>query len=136
MMDLEYVRAYIDDLLILSNGNWQDHLDKLDEVLTRLGQAGLKVNGRKSFFGKPELEYLGYWITRKGIQPLPKKVQAILNIKPPTKRKQLRSFIGMVNYYRDMWPKRSELLAPLTHLCSKKNKWSWTNKEQEAFDNM
>jgi hypothetical protein len=73
MHDLEFVRAYIDDLLVLSSGNWTDHLEKLDEVLTRLEKAGLKVNAKKSFFGRPELEYLGYWITRQGIQPVPKK---------------------------------------------------------------
>ena len=61
-------------------------------------------------------------------------MKAILEIKPPTKRKELRKFIGMINYYRDMWTKRSETLAPLTRLCSKKNKWQWTEVEQKAFD--
>ena len=55
MQDLEFVRAYIDDLLILTKGSWTDHVAKVDEVLTRLRKAGLK-----SFFGKAELEYLGY----------------------------------------------------------------------------
>jgi hypothetical protein len=71
-------------------------------VLQRIKDSGLKVNAKKSFFGRSELEYLGYWITQTGIQPIPKKVQAILNIQPPTKKKQLQSFIGMINYYRDM----------------------------------
>ena len=70
--DLEFVRAYIDDLLIVTNETFQDHLDKLDRVLTRLSRAGLKINATKSFFCQHELEYLGYWITRYGIQPLPK----------------------------------------------------------------
>jgi hypothetical protein len=55
----------------------------LEEVLTRLRKAGLKVNGAKSRFAGFEMEYLGYWITRKGIQPTLKKVNAILNMKPP-----------------------------------------------------
>ena len=97
VQDLEYVRAYIDDLLIITKGNWFDHLNKLDVVLHCLKQAGLKVNAKKSFFGKTELEYLGYWITRQGIQPIPKKVEAIQKLKAPTTKKQLRSFIGMVN---------------------------------------
>ena len=70
--DLEFVRAYIDDLLIVTNETFQDHLDKLDRVLTRLSRAGLEINATKSFFCQHELEYLGYWITRYGIQPLPK----------------------------------------------------------------
>ena len=75
--DLEFVRAYIDDLLIVTNETFQDHLDKLDRVLTRLGRARLKINATKSFFCQHELEYLGYWITRYGIQPIPKKIEAI-----------------------------------------------------------
>ena len=64
MQDLEYVRAYIDDLLIITSGSYADHLEKLGVVLQKLRKAGLKVNAKKSFFAKDELEYLGYWITR------------------------------------------------------------------------
>ena len=102
MMDLDFVRVYIDDLLIITSGSWTDHLDILEEVLARLEKARLKVNVKKSFFGKPKLEYLGYWITNQGIQPLPKKVQAILNIKSSKSTKEIKSFVGMINYYRDM----------------------------------
>ena len=64
LMDgLEFVRTYIDDLLVISKGSWEDHLQKLDTVFARLKEAGLKVNAKKSFFGRSELEYLGYWIT-------------------------------------------------------------------------
>ena len=96
MHDLEYVRAYIDDLLILTSGDLDDHLTKLEEVFRRIREAGLKVNANKSFFARGELEYLGYWITRKGIQPVTKKIDAIHNIAPPKNRKELRRFIGLV----------------------------------------
>ena len=79
-----------------------------------------------SFFGKPELEYLGYWVTRQGIQPLPKKVQALQQLAPPKTRRQLRRFLGLVNYYRDMWIRLSEALAPLTELTSEKKPFKWT----------
>jgi predicted aspartyl protease len=134
--DLEYCRAYIDDLLILSAGSWDQHLTHLDTVFGRLKEAGLKVNAKKSFFGKPELEYLGYWITRKGIQPIPKKIDAIQNLAPPTTVRELRRFIGLINYYRDMWIRRSDVLTPLTALVSKNAKWQWTDVEQKAFDTM
>ncbi len=134
MSDLEYVRAYIDDLLIISNGSWQDHVRKLETVLLRIEEAGLKINARKSFFGKPELEYLGYWITRRGIQPIPKKIHSIVNLKPPKTTRDVRRFVGMVNYYRDMWVRRSEVLAPLSALCSKTTKFSWTEECQKAFE--
>ena len=129
-----YVRAYIDDLLIISNGTYEDHLNKLDTVLNKLKETGLKVNATKSFFAKEELEYLGYWITREGVMPVPKKVQAILNIAIPKTKKQLRRFIGMINYYRDMFIRRSEMLAPLTALTSKNAKWEWIDVHTNAFN--
>ena len=130
---LEFVRTYIDDLLILTKGTFEDHLEKLNRVLYRLQQARLKVNGNKSFFGKAELEYLGYWITRNGIKPLPGKVKAILAIDAPKNRKELRSFIGIVNYYQDMWIKRSHVLTPLATLMSKTTKWNWGPQQEKAF---
>ncbi len=136
MEELEYVRAYIDDLLCLTKADFQDHLDKLEAVFVKLRDAGLKVNAKKSFFAKPELEYLGYWITRQGIQPVQKKVQAIQEIAAPKDKRQLRRFIGMVNYYRDMWIRRSDVLAPLSKLTSKTAKWKWGEEEQKAFDTM
>ena len=67
---MDFVRAYIDDLLCLTTGSFEDHLEKLELILKRLQQTGLKVNAKKSFFARGELEYLGYWITRDGIQPM------------------------------------------------------------------
>jgi hypothetical protein len=93
-----------------------------------------KLNTKKSYIEQSQLEYLGYWSTRQGIQPLPKKVDAIKNIAPPTKRKELRSFIGMVNYHCDMWIHRSDVLAFLTALTSKTMQWEWTPLHQQAFE--
>ena len=92
MEGLDYVRTYIDNLLVISSGTFEEHLNQLSKVLKRLEEAGLKVNAKKSFFCQPELEYLGYWITRKGISPLPKKVEAIKNIAPPTKSQTTKKF--------------------------------------------
>jgi hypothetical protein len=93
---LEYVRAYIGDLLVITRGTLEDHLEKLREVLRRLRGAGLKVNAAKLFFCTHEIEYLGYILTREGIKPEPKKVQAILALNPPHNVKELWHFLGMV----------------------------------------
>ena len=132
----EYVRAYIDDLLIITKGDLEDHLEKVEQVLHKLQEKGLKVNANKCSFAQDKLEYLGYLITRKGIKPIAKKIEAMKRIKPPTNKKQNRSFIGMINYYRDMWKHRSVILEPLTALTSSKVKWKWTEIEQKAFDKM
>jgi hypothetical protein len=79
--------------------NFEDHITSFKEVFNRLKQAGLKVNAKKSFFMKSELEYLRYWISKQGVSPMTKKVNAITNIATPTNKKELRHFIGMVNYY-------------------------------------
>ena len=82
------------------------------------------------------MEYLGFWITREGIAPLKSKVETILNIEPPRTKKQLRRFNGLVNYYRDLWFKRSEVMTPLSALVSPKTSFKWTEQEQRAFDQM
>jgi hypothetical protein len=81
--------SYLDDLLILTNSSFKDHLLKLDMVLARLLTAGMRVNISKSKFFAEQIEYLGYWITRQDIQPIRNKVDmnAILNIKAPKTRK-------------------------------------------------
>ena len=80
-----------------------NHLQKPSKVLACIQMAGLKINAAKSFFAKPELEYLGFWETRHGIQPLKTKIKAILDIALPVNQKQLCRFLGMINYYQDMW---------------------------------
>jgi hypothetical protein len=81
---------YLGDLLILTNSSFKDHLLKLKMVLARLSTAGMRVNISKSKFFVEQIEYLGYWITRQGIQPIPNKVEmnAILDVKAPKTRKE------------------------------------------------
>ena len=134
--DLEFARSYIDDILITSNGSFEDHLNKLDQVLMHLERAGFRANVRKCFFAQDNLDYLGYHLTRNSIQPQPKKVEAILRLQAPKNKRQLRHFLGMVNYYRDMWRRRSHILAPLTALVRKDMPFSWGKEQQEAFDKM
>ena len=134
--DLPFVRVYLDDVLITSSDSFQDHLAKISIVLERLENYGFRANLRKSFFAQSELDYLGYWITKEGIQPQPKKVEAIRRLTPPENKRQLKHFLGMVNYYRDMWRRRSHILAPLTALSSTKVPWRWGKEEQQSFDDL
>eukprot|EP00804_Cyclotella_cryptica_P000664 CCRYP_014687-RA/>CCRYP_014687-RA protein AED:0.34 eAED:0.34 QI:60/-1/0/1/-1/0/1/0/153 len=116
MVALEFVRAYLDDLLCITKANLEDHLDKLKMVLTSLCKVGLRINARKSSFCAIETENLGYTLTQTGIKPQQKKVQAILAISPSKNVKDLCKFLGMVQYYRDLWARCSEVLVPLTSL--------------------
>ncbi len=149
MASLEFVRAYMDDLLIITRQTLDEHLQRMETVLTRLCDAGLKANAAKSLFCAHEIEYLGCILTREGIKSQPKKVQAILALNPPNTVKELRHFLRMVQYYQDMWARCSEMLAPLTDLVgecgemkttrmnkTKKKPWQWDSIHQQAFTNV
>jgi transposase InsO family protein len=133
--DLPFVIAYLDDIAIFSDGTYEDHLAKLDIVLQRLEDHGLQVNGRKSHWAVEEVEYLGFILTPKGVRPQPKKIRAIQAMQPPKNRRQLRSLIGLVNYYRYMWKRRSHIMEPLTRLTGKR-KFVWTEEQQIAFNEL
>ena len=128
MQSLDYIRCYIDDLLIISKDSYADHLSKLREVLRRLLNAGLRVNAAKSYFALPEIEYLGYILTREGIKPQPEKCTATLALKRPENVKSLRKCLWMVQYYRDLWDKCSHLIAPLTDLAGECGETKTTTK--------
>ena len=137
LMDgLEFVRAYLDDVLLITKKDFHDHLRCLKLVLQRIKTANLRINVDKSFFATSQLEYLGYLVTRQGLRPIASKVEAIQRLQRPKTMRQLRSFLGMINYYRDMWQHRSTLLAPLTDLTKVpkgSKKFNWGPVQEEAF---
>ena len=88
--------------MIIAIFDWSNHLNKLELVLTNIRENGLKCNIERSFFGQTNMEYLGFGVTQRGIRPVNKKSEAIVNMAPPMNQKQVCSFIGLANYYRYM----------------------------------
>ena len=131
---LDTVRVYINELLHVTKCSWTEHLTILEDMFNRLQKAGLKVNASKSCFSAHKFDYLGYHVTCDGVTPMPNKFEAIQALAVPKTCKQLRQFIGVVNFCRDMCQKRSELLAPVTALTSKNVKYDWKDKHQKCFD--
>lgn len=121
MSYLEYVRTYLDYLLILSMGSFENHIQKLEVVLEQLSNSGLRIKTEKCIFGASEVEYLGYTITREGIKPQSKNVDSIKKLSIPRTVRDVCRILGIVQYYRDLWPRRSHTLAPLTELVSTTN---------------
>ena len=81
----EFIRAYIDDILILEKWDWIDHVQNLELTLNKLkATTWLKCNTEKYFFGQTEMEYLGLWVTRDVVKNMNIKIEAINNMKPPT----------------------------------------------------
>ena len=80
-----------------------------------------------------ELVYLGQKINRQGIQPIEEKVRAITEAPAPKNVSEVRSYLGMVNYYQRYLPNLSTILAPLHGLLEKGKSWKWTAEHQESF---
>ena len=105
----------------------------MSQVLNRLCKKGLTVNRRKSSFFQEEIEYLGYLLTPKKTPTTTKKSGGDTASLIPKNRRQLRRFLGMVNYYRDMQKRCSHILAPFSKLAGSTTKWQWTAIEQKGI---
>ena len=82
------------------------------------------------------MEYIGFWVTQNRIRPINNKLESIVNMMPLTTQNQVRSLIGLLNYYRDIWSRRSHLLQPLTALTKNKVNFKCMHVEQKAFDDI
>ncbi|UYV63174.1 K02A2.6-like, partial [Cordylochernes scorpioides] len=127
------VICYIDDVLI-ATASIEKHLALLKTIFARLAKYNIKLKKEKCLFLQKEIEYLGHLVTEEGIRPLDHKVQAIQKAKTPTNISELRSFLGLVNFYGKFIPNLPELLKPLHELLHKKRPWVWTKECGEAID--
>ena len=138
--DLPFVYAYIDDLLVASEDE-QQHESHLRQLFARLSEYGVVINPAKCQFGANTLDFLGHRVSEEGIAPLEEKVTAIREFPQPTSLRQLRGFLGLVNFYRRFLPNCAALLAPLTDMLRKQPKrsrkpLSWSPECDTAFNNV
>ena len=132
LQGIKGVVVYLDDILI-TGASEEAHLQTLDEVLSRLEKAGLRVKGKKCEFMRPSVTYLGHRIDAAGLHPLQDKVQAIKEAPEPKSVTELKSYLGMLTYYGKFLPNLSSTLHPLHKLLKKDAPWSWTAEQRKAF---
>lgn len=127
------VVAFLDDLLI-TGSNEAAHWANVETVLQKLEDAGLRLKREKCVFGASEVVYLGHRINADGLQPTKEKVEAVVKAPSPRDMTELKSYLGLINYYGKFLPNLSSLLAPLHLLMRKDTQWAWGDAQQEAFE--
>ena len=114
LQGMDSVRCRIDDIIIRTDPH--EHLEVLDEVLTRLERHGILAKKSKCEFMVPSVEFLGYRVDGEGRHPTDEKIAAISEAPSPTNVTELRSYLGLLNYYGQIIPLLSTLLQPLHEL--------------------
>lgn len=126
------VSVFFDDIKI--QGTTQDELLQCtEEILCILKDHGLKLNRDKCEFGVSSLQYLGFRLDRFGIHKTDDKIKTIVNAPAPTNIAELRSLLGLINYYGRFIPNLSTILAPMTKRLHAEKKFKWTNCCKIAF---
>ncbi|XP_063370343.1 uncharacterized protein LOC134658621 [Cydia amplana] len=132
----DFAYGYLDDILISSSSEIE-HKEHLSQLFRRLQDYGVLINTSKCVFGQSEVTFLGYRVSAQGISPLESKVQAINDFPAPQTVKELRRYLGMLNFYRRFVPGAAKILAPLTALLAGDPKAStpivWTPALRETF---
>nr|CAH7729530.1 unnamed protein product [Callosobruchus chinensis] len=128
----DFILVYVDDILVFS-ANIELHWKHLRQIFQIFAEEGLTIKLRKCQFIKHQVEFLGHIISKDGILMNPKRTSAILNFPTPRNVRELRAFLGLVNYESRFVDNYSELTVPLLYLLRKNQRWAWGEHEERAF---
>src|SRR5260370_11701102 len=126
---------YLDDILIYSD-SLDNHCLHMSEILCHLQEAGLYANLKKCIFHTDTVEYLGFILSLEGLRMDPSKVDAIQSWPEPQNVRDVQSFLGFANFYRQFIHGYSKMTLPLTTLCHKSTKWHFDKFETDAFQRL
>lgn len=127
-----FARAYLDDIIIHSR-TFDDHLQHIRSVFTKIRNVGMTLKLKKSLFCREEMPFLGFIVTPRGVCSDPEKLKVIQDFPSPRNDRQLKGFLGILGFYRKFTTELAEVTAPLFELLKKGVKWNWTEKTEEAF---
>ena len=135
--DIKNVLSISDDTVIIGfEEDGSNHDKVLKELLERARSKNCKFNPDKLVVCAQEISFFGHIITRDGLKPDPKKIEAIAQMKPPKDEKRLARFLGIANYLNKFSPQLAMLTKPLQDLLLTKMQFIWTEQEQMAFNNV
>ena len=131
---LDGVESYIDDILVHSR-TWHEHMETLGELFKRLKEAKLTIRPSKCVLGAEKVEFLGHWVGQGIVGLHGDNIQKIKDAPRPCSKKEVRSFLGLVGYYRDFIPNFAAIAVPLTDLTRKgcPNKLLWGDAQEKAY---
>ena len=125
-------KVRVDDVLTTVTDD-SSHLANLEEIFKTCRKYGLKLNLKKCMFMCDEVEYLGFKVNKEGVSVIPEKVEDVLKAPEPTNLTQLKSFLGMLNYYHKYLPNLSTKLELLHALLRKGTVWNWDDQARRSF---
>ena len=131
----EHCLIYLDDIIVFAK-SFEEQLERLQEVLDCLYEAGLKLKPSKCHLVKSKVDFLGHVVSRNGLSVDPRKVEAITKYPRPQNLTQLRQFLGLSGYYRRFIKNYSTIAAALFRLERKEVKWDWTEACDSAFESL
>lgn len=129
------IAVLLDDIVV-SGASITEHNIRLEIVLKKLKEAGLRLNKEKCNFAVKSVKFLGFRIDEYGIHPCVDKVHAIGNTPAPSTVKELQAFLGLLNFYDRFLPHKANIAEPLYKLLNKDVKWQWTSQHQRAFEKL
>ena len=141
--DLNDMLVYIDDVNVFSkrptpsspdDALLQRHYDSVHQFFQRCLDTNLRLNGKKCTLGAAEIGFLGHIVSAKGLQPDPEKVKAVASMRPPTNASEIRTFLGMINYYRGFIKDIAQHQVPLNKLLHKEAAFIWSTECQTSFE--
>ena len=132
-LSYEVALVYLEDIIIFGR-SFEEHLNRLDLVLGRLKDAGLKIKGSICRFFKEKIHFLGHIVSNQGLEVDPEKVAAVNKMKSPRTIKKLRAILGLVGLYRRFIQDFGKIAEPLYKLLYKRKRFSWSKECESAAE--
>ena len=131
--DIQGTEIVVDDILVWGR-DVSEHDARLKQVLNRAQEVNLKLNLDKCQIRKAEVSYIGHCLTKEGLKPDPENIRAVQEMQRPQNLKELRTFLGFMQYLDKFMPNMANVSAPLRQLLEKNIEWHWDKEQEESFN--